>query len=83
MLVTLYTKPGCHLCSELKADLSVIRRELDVTIIERNIEENEDDFARFRYLIPVLDIAGGPTLFPPHAIHEIRQALRAANPAVD
>ena len=77
MQVTLYTKPGCHLCDELKADLLALQTEMNFVVVERNIEEDRQDFARFRYLIPVVDIEGGPVLYPPHTQHSVRQALES------
>ncbi len=78
MLVTLYTKPDCPLCTELKADLLTLQVEIGFSLQERNIETNAADFARYRYLIPVLDIEGGPILYPPHEWLFVRQALLAA-----
>ena len=75
MQVTLYGKPDCPLCQELKADLLSLQAALGFTLVEHNIEEDARDWQRFRYLIPVLDIAGGPTLFPPHTWGQVRQAL--------
>ena len=76
MQLTLYTKPNCSLCEELKADLLALQPEVGFILSERNIEENAEDFARFRYLIPVLDIEGGELLYPPHARYRLRDALR-------
>lgn len=75
MRVTLYSKPDCHLCEELKADLLSMQQKFGFTLLERNIEEDPDDFVRFRYLIPVLDIEGGNLLYPPHTWHGVFQAL--------
>jgi hypothetical protein len=78
MQVTLYSKPNCHLCTELKVDLTALQAEIGFELIERNIEEDAQDFARFRYLIPVLDIAGGELLYPPHTWHKLHRALELA-----
>ncbi|CAN5503203.1 hypothetical protein BH10CHL1_BH10CHL1_20980 [soil metagenome] len=78
MQVTLYSKPSCHLCSDLKADLLPLQAEFGFALLERNIEEDAEDFARFRYLIPVLDIAGGELLYPPHTSYTVRRALEVA-----
>ncbi len=78
MQVTLYSKPGCHLCEDLKVDLLTLQAELGFMVVERNIEEDAEDFARFRYLIPVLDIAGGEVLYPPHTTDNVRWALELA-----
>ena len=78
MRVTLYSKPDCPLCDELKADLLALQPEIGFSLQERDIETSSDDFARYRYLIPVLDIEGGEVLYPPHDWFAIRQALMAA-----
>lgn len=65
MQITLYTKPDCPLCDDLKADLASLHARFEFTLVERNIEEDAGDFQRYRYLIPVLDIEGGPVLYPP------------------
>ncbi len=79
MHVTLYTRPGCHLCEDLKTDLFKLQQEIDFTIVERNIEDAAEDFTRYRYLIPVLDVAGGEVLFPPHDKAIVRRALLTAH----
>jgi hypothetical protein len=75
MVVTLYSRPGCHLCEELKAALAVLEGDVAFTLVERNIEDDAEDFARYRYLIPVLDIEHGPLLYPPHEWDVLRGAL--------
>lgn len=78
MHVTIYAKPDCPLCDELKADLLAMQPEIGFSLQERNIETSPADFARYRYLIPVLDIEGGVILYPPHDWLAVRQALVAA-----
>jgi hypothetical protein len=78
MLVTLYSRPGCHLCDDLRADLAPLRKRWNIDIVERNIDDDPVDFERFRYLIPVLDVEGGPTLYPPHSRPAVEAAIRAA-----
>ncbi len=74
MQVTLYSKPGCHLCDQLKADLAWLQREIGFTLEERNIESDPADYARFRYLIPVLAV-GDTWLYPPHDLMQVRHAV--------
>jgi hypothetical protein len=78
LIITLYSKPDCHLCSDLKAVLLRLRQELDFSLVERNIEEDPNDWKRFRYLIPVLEIGGAALLYPPHSLASVRQALLTA-----
>ncbi|MEZ4861517.1 MAG: glutaredoxin family protein [Caldilineaceae bacterium] len=78
MRVILYSKPDCHLCEELKAELLTMQPDFGFTLHERNIEEDPEAFLQFRYLIPVLDIEGQPLLYPPHSWYSVYQALQAA-----
>lgn len=78
VLVTLYTKPGCHLCEQLHADLAGLHAELPFVLVERDITEDAADEARFRDVIPVLAIGTGPLLYPPHDLTQIRAALLSA-----
>ncbi len=78
MRVTLYSKPDCPLCDKLKADLLALQPEIGFSLDERDIEASPDDFARYRYLIPVVDIEGGELLYPPHDWPIVRQALIVA-----
>ena len=81
MKLILYTKPNCSLCDELKADLLSIEQYsgLSFTLEERNIEDNTQHLKRFQYLIPVLDIENGPTLYPPHTWHSLYRQLIVDN----
>lgn len=76
MQITLYSKPECHLCEEVKADLLAVQPEFGFAFFERNIEEDPELFARFRYLIPVVDIEDHPLLYPPHTWQNLYNALR-------
>ncbi len=82
MQITLYSKPTCHLCTEVKIDLLALQDEIDFVVVERNIEEDPADFERFRYLIPVLDIEGGEVLYPPHRFYTLRNALLKAQSVI-
>ncbi|MBV7338737.1 glutaredoxin family protein [Chloroflexi bacterium TSY] len=75
MQLTLYSKPGCHLCDDLKADLAELQSKVGFALIEYNIEENAEMFERFRYLIPVLDIENGPLLYAPINRVELMRVL--------
>jgi hypothetical protein len=75
--ITLYSKPGCHLCEEVRADLSILETELGLDVSEVDITGDPVLYRRFQYLVPVVDIAGGIALFAPIDIIELRQALLA------
>ena len=58
--LTLYSRPGCHLCDEMKAVVVRVVRELEtpVTINEVDISTDADLEARYGLEIPVLLIDG-------------------------
>jgi hypothetical protein len=78
MNVVLYARPGCHLCEDLHVEVAELQQELGFTLVERNIEDDAEEMARFQYLIPVLDIENGPVLYPPHSRAAVSTALRQA-----
>jgi hypothetical protein len=56
--VVLYSKPGCHLCEDMHAQLRRALHGTGVAVAERNIALNVDDFVRYQHDIPVLAIDG-------------------------
>jgi len=56
--LTLYSKPGCHLCEELRARLDDLQPVLGFTLTEVDITSDAALFARYRYDIPVLLLDG-------------------------
>lgn len=56
--ILLYTKPGCHLCDDLRDLLDRALRGSDTRVAERNIALDLDDFERYKHDIPVLVIDG-------------------------
>jgi glutaredoxin len=57
-VVTLYTRPGCHLCEEAKAAINEARAERSFTLEEVNIDLDAALAEQFRYDIPVTFING-------------------------
>lgn len=57
-LVTLYTKPGCHLCDEAKREIFRADCEELYDFEEINIESRSDLFTRYRYDVPVIVVDG-------------------------
>jgi hypothetical protein len=54
MTLTLLSKPGCHLCEDLRALLDELQGEYGYQIEEFDITAHEHLFARYRHEIPVL-----------------------------
>ena len=57
-VVTIYSKPGCHLCEEAKAAINEARAERDFTLEEVNIDLDAATADLYRYDIPVVFING-------------------------
>jgi len=54
--VTLYTRPGCHLCEEAKAAMAPVLREFGTVLREINIDENVALKDRYGWDVPVVFI---------------------------
>lgn len=73
--ITLYSKPGCHLCEDVLVALQRLADPFDLAISEVDITSASALFSRYRFLIPVVDIEHGPVLVAPIGEQELRQAL--------
>ena len=60
LTVSLYSRPGCHLCDEMKAVVQRVARasEVPITIEEIDISMDPDLEARYGLEIPVLLVDG-------------------------
>jgi len=54
--VTIYSRPGCHLCEEAKAQITTMLKEFGARLTEINIDEDPELRARYDYDIPVIFI---------------------------
>jgi glutaredoxin len=54
--VTLYTRPGCHLCDEAKAAIAPLLREFGASLREVNIDVDPALKQRYDWDIPVIFI---------------------------
>lgn len=54
--VTLYSRPGCHLCEEAKATIAPLLREFQATLREINIDDDAVLKERYGWDIPVIFI---------------------------
>ena len=66
--VTLYSRPGCHLCEEARAVLERARGRAPFEIDEINIETDDVLHARYLERIPVV-VLDGEELFE-YFVHE-------------
>lgn len=54
--VTLYSRPGCHLCEEAKAAIAPLLREFGAVLREVNIDEDSVLKERYGWDVPVIFI---------------------------
>ena len=54
--VTLYTRPGCHLCDEAKAEIAPLLREFGAVLHEVNIDEDAVLKELYAWDLPVIFI---------------------------
>jgi glutaredoxin len=52
--VTIYSRPGCHLCEEAKTRLAPLLEEFGARLTEINIDEDAQLRARYDYDVPVI-----------------------------
>lgn len=57
-VVTIYTRPGCHLCEEAKTAMRSSVREDEFTLEEINIDLDPNLRDKYGYDIPVIFING-------------------------
>ena len=56
--VTIYSRPGCHLCDDAKAAILSAGCSDLFTLEEVNIESDEELLKKYKYDIPVVAIDG-------------------------
>jgi glutaredoxin len=56
--VTLYGRPGCHLCEEARAELEALRPELGFALHEVDVERDETLLKRYLERLPVIALDG-------------------------
>ena len=56
--LTIYSRPGCHLCDEMKAIIERVARSVPLTVDEIDISRDAELDERYRLEIPVLMVNG-------------------------
>lgn len=52
--VTIYSRPGCHLCEEVKAQIAPMLKEFGARLTEINIDEDPELRPLYDYDVPVI-----------------------------
>jgi glutaredoxin len=56
--VTLYTRPGCHLCDDARAALERVRAQAPFRLVEIDIERDDALHRAYLERIPVVEVDG-------------------------
>ena len=64
-VVTLYGRPGCHLCDDARVALERVRARHPFTLREVDIDADDELFRRYLERIPVVSL-NGEELFDYH-----------------
>ena len=76
--VTIYSRPGCHLCEEAKAQIAPLLKEFSARLIEINIDEDPQLRARYDYDVPVIFLGTRKAAKHRIDIAQFRRQLRDA-----
>jgi hypothetical protein len=80
-VITLLSRPGCHLCDDAREVISRVAADLGVAWEERDITASERDLRDYSDMIPVTLINGVQHDFWHVSEQRLRAALAAAGPA--
>ena len=77
MQLTLYTRPGCHLCDEMKAVIRRVRGQVACGLTEVDISPDPALLRRYGHDIPVLLADGAEVARIRTGVAELLEALAA------
>jgi Glutaredoxin-like domain (DUF836) len=75
--LTLYSRPLCHLCDEMKAAITRVAREIPLTLEEIDISSDAALEVRYGLEIPVLLVDGRKAAKYRLSDEELRRILKA------
>lgn len=75
--VTLYSRPGCHLCDAMKAVVERVRQSVPLAVDEIDISTDPALEARYGLDIPLLIVAGKKAAKYRISEEELRRILSA------
>jgi glutaredoxin len=76
--VTLYTRPGCHLCEEAKTAVAPLLREFGAVLREVNIDNDAVLEERYGWDIPVIFIGARKAAKHRVDVEQFRRQLQAS-----
>ena len=79
--VTIYSRPGCHLCEEAKAHMAPLLKEFGARLTEINIDDDPELRARYDYDVPVIFLGARKAAKHRVDLAQFRRQLREARAA--
>jgi glutaredoxin len=79
-VVTLYGKPGCHLCDEARSVVATVRRERPFELREVDISSDPSLNKRYGERIPVVEVDGEEAFEFVVEPEELRRMLDRVDP---
>lgn len=76
--ITIYSRPGCHLCEEAKAAMAPLLKEFGATVREVNIDKDNELAERYSWDIPVIFVGGHKAAKHRVDPHRFRRQLEEA-----
>jgi glutaredoxin len=76
---TIYSRPGCHLCEEAKAQIAPLLKAVGARLTEINIDEDPELRARYDYDVPVIFLGTRKVAKHRIDIAQFRRQLRDAS----
>ena len=73
----LYSRVNCKLCEAAWDELSALAAELEFSIERVDIGTDPMLMDRLRNLVPVVDVTGGPLVYPPITTDKVLEAIAA------
>lgn len=77
--IDILTRPGCHLCDEMRQALKQAASGLDVRLSETDIDTDEKLTARYGNDIPVVFVNGSKAFKHRATVKELRKRLLMAD----
>jgi glutaredoxin len=76
---TIYSRPGCHLCEEAKAQIAPLLKAFDARLTEVNIDDDPELRARYDHDVPVIFLGARKVAKHRIDIAQFRRQLRNAS----
>ncbi len=78
--ITLFSRPGCHLCDDARAALEAVRATHPFLLEERDIEADDATFKAYLERIPVVALEGRELYELFVDVDDLRERLTAGHP---